>query len=131
MAMSNLGNGSVPDGCAAAHVALEKATDAYQASRRAWEANADIARELAGLRGEVREGFAQMRAELRNVRGVARRANDGVEELEDTKVRDLRALLVQANRERVWMRHRLIGALVSIVVVVAGAAILMALGLRR
>ncbi len=129
MAMSDA-NGSVPDGCAAAHVALEKASDALGASRRAWEANADIAREVAGLRAETKEGFDRIRLELRRVRGDARRANESVEELEDTKVRDLRKLLAKTERERTWLRRSLIGAGFAIVTAIIVAVILASLGLH-
>lgn len=100
------GNGSVPDGCPAAHIALAKADHAESMAESAesglrvvHDHLANLTRQVKGWRSEMREGFRQLGARVQAVQDVA---SETAEDVEDTKVRNLKRELAQLKGQRKW-----------------------------
>jgi len=117
-------NGSTPDGCVAAHIALERADHALQRSnaahdgyRTVYEALGNMSQRIAALEGATRDGFRQMGVRLRKAEHV-------VDELEDTGVRNLRAELAKAQRGETWAQRRLLGAILGGIIGIIAAIII-------
>lgn len=143
------GNGSTPDGCVAAHVALERADhalaevrDLRETDRRWYGLVAGIRRDIAGLQAAMNTGFAQFGVRLEQAESKAAKSVHDVEELEDTLVRNLRSELAEAqgklaandthakdNRHK-WKWWAL-GIVASVIGAIVGAVILAALGVHK
>lgn len=126
-------NGSVPDGCVAAHVALERADHALsevahlrETDRRWYALVAGIKREIAGLDAKVATGFAQFGVRLQTAEQNAGKAAEEVDELEDTLVRDLRAQLAKAHEGADKWKWWLLGLIATVVAGVITAGIIAA-----
>lgn len=95
--------------------ARERAEVAVETARSAWEGTADISRGLTALRLEVRDGFRSLERKLST--RASRHELEGVqEELEDTKVRNLR-------KELATLKRRNSAGLKWVMIVAAGVAV--------
>jgi hypothetical protein len=81
------------------HVARERAESALETARSAWEGVGSIMREVAGLRSEIREGFARMERKLGS-RASKADLHEVEEELENSKVLNLRRELAALKKQR-------------------------------
>ena len=134
-------NSEAPEGCERAALALHRANDAIESSRSVFESMGTVMGILARIEAEMKQGFATLSGRIRNLETQMRSSQADIDELENSQVKELRAELkeaqdklrdsirVRALNDRRW-KWTWIGAVVAIVVAVAGGMILRALGVR-